>query len=582
MKISERIAVFNAIKGIPRIPELDFVNSELYFPIPAAEFLDSFIQFYDIFGITGTEFGDEGKGKEVDAFIRHALIGMALRLNSGENAGHTVVSNGEKFVFNVTPSGILVPEKICGIGPEVVLDPISYLEKEISQLKLHNVNYLERLFIGNVHIVAPHHKILDYIVKPSNSSTLKGMSPVHASMKWKTDLRLDHIHNSKDLQRKIINEDLILYNGILNEKEIDDRALMEKMLQLGEQTRTIIPEHIINFIAAKDKASFLIDLYEEKVKNNPDFPQRRDIAHMARKHLANGEKILVECAQSFWLSNNNQVHHCSATSANTTAAGTLSDGFFNFFGDKYRAAIINVAKPIANSRVGLGANPVGFVEQSYYSDKGIVRLDQLCDKCIDFDSIQKKFYDSIQENGIINPIEYTDASGTYSILEAMAISSMREFNETGATTKKPRVVGIFDLVALKQVMEVQGPYITLSAMDRGDKYDSVGLAVGYVYHDPAGESRDSNGKVYQNGEIIKIGDQYPCENVLRFCHPIIKKLKSWKDTPIASDKRNYDDPLPKEVCDFIGTIEGLTGAQVISIGNGPEGKDLIYVKKETY
>src|SRR5512133_4372196 len=71
--------------------------------------------------IVGVQWGDEGKGKIVDLLAERA--DMVVRFQGGNNAGHTIVRDGEKWAFHLMPSGILYPGKVCVIGNGVVLDP---------------------------------------------------------------------------------------------------------------------------------------------------------------------------------------------------------------------------------------------------------------------------------------------------------------------------------------------------------------------------------------------------------------------------------------------------------------------------
>jgi len=168
---------------------------------------------------------------------------------------------------------------------------------------------------------------------------------------------------------------------------------------------------------------------------------------------------------------------------------------------------------------------------------------------------------------------------TYLINEAMAIASSKHHEECGATTKKPRVCGLFDCVAHHRVNETQGPYLSISAMDRGDDYDKVGLIIAYIVYDPNKSEMDSQGRKYKNGDIIKPGDPMPCESVLEHCYPIIREYDGWKSSPIGSGKRKPNDPLPKQVQEFLAGIVQYTGAHIISIGIGPRSDDLIYLNQ---
>ena len=82
--------------------------------------------------IIGTQWGDEGKGKITDILAEKA--DYIVRFQGGNNAGHTIVVNGEKFAFHLLPSGILRKGKHVVIGNGVVVDP-GVLSDELDQIK---------------------------------------------------------------------------------------------------------------------------------------------------------------------------------------------------------------------------------------------------------------------------------------------------------------------------------------------------------------------------------------------------------------------------------------------------------------
>jgi adenylosuccinate synthase len=569
--------VFDSIRNIEVIKELNHEHKREYYISSFEKTLLPLIKENQIIVVAGAYFGDEGKGKITDAIANCDLVELILRMNSGENAGHTVVADRRKFVFNLTPSGILVPGKVNGIGPECVMDPVSYMQKEISQLVNAGIKYKDRLFVGNVHIVGPHHKILDFTLSPANSSTLMGMSYVHAAKVSKRGLRLDHLFNDRTEAEKRLKKDLDTYHALMQYNKRDEKKVLEDLREEMARRNKTVPQHLADFLVAADKMGCILNMYEREVVQNSAFPKRRDVCHMAREYLRKGKKVLLESPQSFFLSNSTEKHWPSSTSAQTHAAGVIASANIN--PAKHPYVVVNVAKTPCDSRVGIGANPSSFVPQNYFSKQKINTLDSLEGKCMNFEAIQKEYFGSIQPNGILNPVKYTDTSGTYLINEAMSIAAARKFGEKGATTGKPRVVGLFDCLAAKLVNDVQGPYLSISAMDRGDDMDYIGITVGYVFHHPKDDMLDSNGIVYKNGDIIRIGDEYPCDQVLEHCYPIIKVMPSWKNTPIGVDKRKPEDLLPENVQAFIGTIEDLTELKVISIGNGQDTKNLIYIKR---
>jgi len=573
-------ATFEQFKNLERIPELDEPkNPKRYEEAALEDVLYPIVDKHQVIMVAGAFFGDEGKGKTVDAVAKHPKCTCVARTNSGENAGHTVFDEeGRKFVFHLAPSALLLEGKRNFVGPECVMDPISFMEKEVSQLIKANVDYKKRLFIGNVHIVTPYHKLLDLLTSPPNSSTLKGMSPIHASKVTKRGIRLDHIYNDEAVMRARLKKDMDTFFGALKVQGLTDEAVVQRCLDENSDGVQRVPQYVIDFAKAVDKVDFLVKLYYAKVRDNEAFPPRVDVTHELRKALENGEKILLEGPQSYWLSNAREKFWESTTSADTSASGLLATAQFNF--QRFSSVVINVHKTPGTSRVGIGANPSAYVPQDYFSAQDIKTLRDLPDGvCTDFDAIQKLWATSIRENGVPEPIEYKDATGTYNIGVAMSIGSSRHHGESGATTQKPRVCGLFDCVAHYEVNAVQGPYLSISALDRGDDYDKLGITIAYVYHDKDGKSTSCNGIEYKSGQIIKAGDPFPSEAVLYKCFPIVKMISGWRDAPIAATKRAIGTPLPAGVSDFIATVEHFTKAKVLSIGNGPKGANIIYLKQ---
>jgi adenylosuccinate synthase len=110
--------------------------------------------------VIGTQWGDEGKGKVVDLLSAHAHV--VVRFQGGNNAGHTVVVSGERFVLHLIPSGILYPDTRCLIGNGVVVDPEVLLE-EIKGLLDRGISVdSKKLGLSErAHIIMPYHRAID-------------------------------------------------------------------------------------------------------------------------------------------------------------------------------------------------------------------------------------------------------------------------------------------------------------------------------------------------------------------------------------------------------------------------------------
>src|SRR5579859_2251746 len=109
--------------------------------------------------IIGAQWGDEGKAKMVDVLTEK--VDIVARYQGGSNAGHTVVTDGKKFVFHQIPSGILHAGKKCVIGNGVVLD-LPALLGEMDSLVKAGVQVREKLIISDrTHLLMPYHRLLD-------------------------------------------------------------------------------------------------------------------------------------------------------------------------------------------------------------------------------------------------------------------------------------------------------------------------------------------------------------------------------------------------------------------------------------
>jgi adenylosuccinate synthase len=109
--------------------------------------------------VVGTQWGDEGKGKIVDLLAEYADV--VVRFQGGNNAGHTMVIKGEKFINHLVPSGIL-QNKTCVLGNGMVVDP-AVLLKEIDFLASKGINTgPERIKISEIaQLIMPYHKAID-------------------------------------------------------------------------------------------------------------------------------------------------------------------------------------------------------------------------------------------------------------------------------------------------------------------------------------------------------------------------------------------------------------------------------------
>ena len=145
--------------------------------------------------VVGTQWGDEGKAKVVDLLSQSADV--VVRYQGGHNAGHTVVANGKKFAFRLTPSGILYPNVTPVIGNGVVLD-LATLFAEIEMLQENGID-TSRLMVGaNAHLIMPYHQRLDALAEKRRGdfaigTTKNGIGPAYVDKVARDGLRVQDL-----------------------------------------------------------------------------------------------------------------------------------------------------------------------------------------------------------------------------------------------------------------------------------------------------------------------------------------------------------------------------------------------------
>jgi adenylosuccinate synthase len=156
--------------------------------------------------IVGAQWGDEGKGKVVDLLAEQA--GAVVRFQGGNNAGHTIVSDGETWKFHLIPSGILYPGKLCVIGNGVVVDP-GVLLSELDGLRARGVDISGLRVSANAHVIMPYHIALDHsgeakLGRHEIGTTKRGIGPCYADKAARLGIRVQDMLDEKILKKKMM------------------------------------------------------------------------------------------------------------------------------------------------------------------------------------------------------------------------------------------------------------------------------------------------------------------------------------------------------------------------------------------
>jgi adenylosuccinate synthase len=155
--------------------------------------------------LIGAQWGDEGKGKITDFLAEKA--DLVVRYQGGNNAGHTVVANGEEFKLHLIPSGILYEEKTCVIGNGVVVDPKVLLE-ELDYLAERKAKIGKLLISSNAHVIMPYHRLLDAIEEEARGdhkigTTKRGIGPAYMDKSSRIGIRIIDLLDSEEFAAKL-------------------------------------------------------------------------------------------------------------------------------------------------------------------------------------------------------------------------------------------------------------------------------------------------------------------------------------------------------------------------------------------
>jgi adenylosuccinate synthase len=189
--------------------------------------------------VVGAQWGDEGKGKIVDLLTRYADV--VVRFQGGNNAGHTIVLKGEKFVFHLIPSGILYKNKKCIIGNGVVLDPAVLIE-EIAELKKRGyISDDSQLMISEeTHLILPYHRKIDVAREKifRIGTTGRGIGPAYEDKVARSGIRVGDLLDERVFQKKLeanlVQKNLYL-EQILKEKPFEFSEIFDAYLGFKNQ-----------------------------------------------------------------------------------------------------------------------------------------------------------------------------------------------------------------------------------------------------------------------------------------------------------------------------------------------------------
>lgn len=281
--------------------------------------------------VVGAQWGDEGKGRVVDRLARE--VHMVARYNGGDNAGHTVVTEGRTLRLHLVPSGVLHPHVICLIGAGVVVNPAQLVAEldELAALGL-DVGPGRIRLAAAAHVVLPTHRALDTARESVSGqraigTTQRGIGPAYADKAARLGLRA----------------------GLMDDPE----GFAEQVAQVVKAHNRILQEQygLQPYPARETAADYCA--YARRLRAH-----LVDGSALVAEVLAAGQTLMCEGAQGTLLDLDHGTYPY-VTSSSTVAGGALTG---LGFGPREVSRVIGVAKAYT-TRVGAGPFPTELLDR---------------------------------------------------------------------------------------------------------------------------------------------------------------------------------------------------------------------------
>jgi len=498
------------------------------------EKIEDFWKKANVIAIVCNQFGDSGKGKIVDLLAYSA--NMIIRGTGGDNAGHTVLINGKKYIFHVIPSGILYDSegKTNIIGKGTVVNPRTVL-LELATLRENNLSYNNLMISLKAKLILPHHILIDRLgnrpeVKDRIGTTGRGIGPAYVDHYDRQGLVVNDLLN-KDIFRKKL------------ERNIGNKLAFLKCFNSEAVRQIMFHEHLEQgMYYVNEETIFDIDAivgsycgYGKELK-----PFIRDTDAFVKEALLQEKNIILEGAQGLLLSIDSGTYPF-VTSSDCSWLG-LAEGC----GIKPRCVdlVLGVTKAFYMTRVGEGPFPTelgGEISARWCGKKEATR-----------ETETQRYLDA----GVNHKDEFLQGIGI-----------RIEGDEYGATTGRPRRVGWLDLPLLRYAILRNGSCLVLTKLDVLDQCETIKICDEYVY----------TGPTYYYGErVINPGDKLkiaiPNAEVLANCQPMYKEFEGWQ-CDISKTRYLYD--IPERLRKILQWLRFVTPSRLSILSVGADREDTI-------
>jgi len=198
--------------------------------------------------VVGAQWGDEGKGKVIDVLAED--VDLIIRYQGGNNAGHTVIADGQEFIFHLVPSGLLHPGKVGLIANGVVIDPEALIE-EAQRLRTRGIDVVRAVKVSDqAHLIFPYHKRLDVLEEAARTggrigTTGRGIGPCYVDKVARCGIRVADLYDEPTFAEKLrqnLREKNRLLEMLYHEQPFEFQPLFDQYRRYAD----VLKPHVVN------------------------------------------------------------------------------------------------------------------------------------------------------------------------------------------------------------------------------------------------------------------------------------------------------------------------------------------------
>ncbi|MEK5257614.1 MULTISPECIES: adenylosuccinate synthase [Paenibacillus] len=197
--------------------------------------------------VVGTQWGDEGKGKITDFLAESADV--VARYQGGNNAGHTILIDGEKFKLSLIPSGVFYKEKTCVIGNGMVINPAALIQ-EINYIHENGFDTKNLVISDRAHVIMPYHMVLDALEEDRKGpnkigTTRKGIGPCYMDKAARNGIRIADLMDAEEFElrlRHLMEEKNQVITQVYGAEALNVEEILTQYLEYAEVLRNYVTD----------------------------------------------------------------------------------------------------------------------------------------------------------------------------------------------------------------------------------------------------------------------------------------------------------------------------------------------------